>query len=557
MCGIWLYVKHQSSNDEQIIDESELYESFLKIKSRGPEKSRFIKISNLNMYIGFHRLSIIDKSSKGDQPFMIETIDKHIIYTICNGEIYGYKYLKDKYNIQTYSDSDCEILPYLYIKIGITQLINELTSEHVSAEFAFIIIDINESLSIPTYNIYISRDPFGVRPLFMSENIHEFAFSSELKGLPLLNNSNVCHFPPSSYMTISFDGIFITKTLEKYFDITTISPYINDIEDAKKLIRDTLENSVCSRMYSDRKIAFLLSGGLDSSLVTAIGAKHAKNLGIEVITISIGMTGSTDEYYARLVSDYIGSTHYHVHLSEHEFLDAVDDVIKVIESYDITTVRASTGQYLVSKWIAKNTDIKVLYVGDGSDELFGGYLYFLKSPSPIEYSNEIIRLLQDIHMYDVLRTDRGIASNGIEARVPYLDHRLVQSVLSIDPSLRMPINNIEKWLLRESFKDSNLLPIEVLFRKKEAFSDGVSSLIRPWYLILQEKLNMLYTDDEFINYKNIYLHCPPPTKEALYYRQHFEQIYGHSLQTIIPYFWLPKWMGNIHEPSARILPVYS
>jgi asparagine synthase (glutamine-hydrolysing) len=280
-------------------------------------------------------------------------------------------------------------------------------------------------------------------------------------------------------------------------------------------------------------------------------------MGLEVITISIGMPGSTDEHYARLVSKYIGSTHIHVQLSESDFLNAIDEVIETIESFDITTVRASTGQYLVSKWIAKHhPDIKVLYIGDGSDELFGGYRYFLKAPSPAEYSDEIVRLLQYFKEFDVLRADRGIASNGIEARVPFLDHRLITAVLSIEPKLRMAIGGVEKWLLREAFKGTELLPNEILFRTKEAFSDGVSSVERSWYKILQEHLETVYTDDQLEKAQIKYTHCPPPTKEALYFREKFCELFGESSSNVIPFFWLPKWVGDIKEPSARILSVY-
>jgi asparagine synthase (glutamine-hydrolysing) len=556
MCGIYLFKFRNGIKSDA--DSIALYKAFMKLKKRGPERSRFLVLHDLGLVIGFHRLAIMDSSTKGDQPFVIETADGRTIYTICNGEIYNYKYLQNKYSIDTTSGSDCELLPHIYAQIGIDGLCKELASDHVSGEFAILIVDIKDDVC----TIHAVRDPVGVRPLFLSTDGESQSpeFSSELKGLSRIKEDKpfkVTQFPAGTYTTYTFVGETITNTSAKYFDLTSIKPTITDLSEALALVRSTFELAVMDRMHADRKIAFLLSGGLDSSLVTAVGAKYAKKMGKEVVTISIGMPGSTDEYYARLVSKWIGSTHIHVQLSESDFLNAIDEVIETIESFDITTVRASTGQYLVSKWIAKHhPDIKVLYIGDGSDELFGGYRYFLKAPSPAEYSDEIVRLLQYIKEFDVLRADRGIASNGIEARVPFLDHRLITAVLSIDPKLRMAIGGVEKWLLREAFNGTDLLPNEILFRTKEAFSDGVSSVERSWYKILQEHLETVYTDDQLANAQIKYTHCPPPTKEALYFREKFGELFGESSSNVIPFFWLPKWVGDIKEPSARVLSVY-
>ncbi len=553
MCGIWLYVTKQCSSDN-------FYEFFNNIQNRGPERFKLIKhnVGEYVIYIGFHRLSIMDTSIKGDQPFCIETKDERTIYAMCNGEIYNFEYIHNKYGINVSSNSDCEFITHLYSKIEIDGLCNELISDEVSGEYAITIIDISKD----TFNIYSFRDPLGVRPLFIGKGDNCFCITSELKGIDINKMNDVKQIEPRQYL--KYNSIEHKFTETPYFSLE-IKKELSDIcEESKTVsiralekVRNTLIDAVECRMHSDREIAFLLSGGLDSSLVCSIGAKYAKKNNQSITTISIGLPGSTDEYYARKVSEYIGSKHIHIELSEQQFLDAIPEVIKTIESYDVTTVRASTGQYLASKWIKENTDIKVLYIGDGSDELFGGYRYFLNYPSYEEYDNEIIRLLSNIHYFDVLRADRGIAGHGLEARVPFLDHRLVSTILSIDTLFRVPQNGVEKLLLREAFNNKQYLPDEILFRKKEAFSDGVSSLKRSWYQILQENIEDLYTNEQLEEAIKNTKHCRPYNKESFHYRNIFESYYLDKSVNVIPYFWMPKWVGDVKDPSARILDVYS
>lgn len=271
------------------------------------------------------------------------------------------------------------------------------------------------------------------------------------------------------------------------------------------------------------------------------------------------MPGGTDEKYAKMVAEFIKSNHTHIEVKEQDFLDAIPKIVETIGSYDITTVRASTGQYLASKWIAENTHIKVLLIGDVSDELAGSYKYFHNAPSPEAFHNECVRLLEDIHLFDVLRADRCIARFGIEARLPFADHRFMDFYLGCDSKLRMPRDRMEKWLLREAFKDTKILPEEVRLRSKEAFSDGVSSTKRSWYTIIRENVEKMFTDEQLLIAKDKYKHLPPHTKEALYYRTLFCKHFGEneSVARTIPYFWLPKWSGNITDPSARILDVYN
>lgn len=375
-------------------------------------------------------------------------------------------------------------------------------------------------------------------------------------------------------------------------------------------IRARLIMAVLKRLESDRPLGALLSGGLDSSLVVAIAAQILRLRGAPRLrTFSIGIPGSTDRAYAEMVAKHCDTDHTHVEFTIQQFLDAIEHVVIATETWDTTSVRASVGQYLISKWIRENTNIKVLLIGDGSDELTAGYMYFHNAPSPEALHAENVRLIQDIQYYDVLRADRCVAYNGLEARVPFLDHHFVDYYLSIDPSLRVPraddcracdqksSRKIEKWLLRKSFdshpsdshpsdshpsdsQDSGTtgkvatdeeftahltkmfnnevawLPPEVLWRKKEAFSDGVSSREKSWYQIIQEHVEELYTEEDF-KHPDVQYHIVPPTKEALHYRLLFNKHFHPQAAHVVPYYWMPKWSGdNIKDPSARVLQIY-
>lgn len=316
------------------------------------------------------------------------------------------------------------------------------------------------------------------------------------------------------------------------------------------------------RSKAERPIGALLSGGLDSSLVASILAGELKKRGQVLKTFSIGLPNATDKKYAELVAEHIGSQHTHVEVHEEDFLNAVENIVKTTETFDITTIRATTGNYLIGKWVSDNTDVKVLLIGDGSDELCSGYMYFHNAPDPQTSHLENKRLISDIHFYDVLRADRGLASNGLEARVPFLDLDFIKLYLSIDPTLRVPSITkkgfkMEKSLLRDSFYGTGLLPDEVLYRQKEAFSDGVSGKEKSWYQILQEWCETKYSDDDLARAQKQISYLTPHSKEALHYRTIFRKYFGNGqVENIVPYFWLPKWSGDIKDPSARVLKVY-
>jgi asparagine synthase (glutamine-hydrolysing) len=497
----------------------------------------------------------------------------------------------------------------LFLEWGMDKMIKSL-----DGEFAFAIFDTfeNKTTGKTTVNLYLGRDRFGIRPLFYVETDTYFMFCSEMKGLIDYAGDNVDISPPNVSPIVSpnlspINSVSPTKNKSKMNTVNVFQPrtwmhvclfetvfeptlfqaiplrvkricskrtsyyelednlYINQkpLESIFETVRSTFQKAVVSRLMSEREIGCLLSGGLDSSLVASIASAHLKKHGRKLKTFSIGMKNSPDSYYAEKVAKHIDSIHTNVEIPIDTWFDTIEKIVEITETYDVTTIRATTGQYLISKWISENTNIKVLLIGDGSDELTGGYLYFHNYPSYEIFHHENIRLLENIHYFDVLRADRGVASNGLEARVPFLDKTFVETYLSIDPSLRVPnvekdVNKnkkIEKWLLRKSFDGLDILPPDVLWRKKEAFSDGVSSKEKSWYQIIQENVDSFVSDDE---YKDLVSLTPFPekcTKEGLWYYSIFVKLFSKQ-NTVCPYYWLPKWVGNVIDPSARTLNLY-
>lgn len=594
MCGIWGMLSLKTIQ----YDITKLFNSFNKIKYRGPDKSVFIQDSNY--IVGFHRLAIMDQSIKGMQPFTFryqfinkddEQIER-IIYLIANGEIYNVDELKQSDEFKKFiensgykftSDSDCEILLPLFLMDindadfnneeknkanGIRSMLNKL-----NGEFAFGIWDIRRNVSTDeiNYSLWLGRDRFGIRPLFYSKlNDYTISFGSEMKSLIDIDSNNKIEvFDPRSwsYWKGINGGTMLEHGKQLYYVVGNLPMILKpDLDDVYRMIRTKLTSSVIARLESDREIGCLLSGGLDSSLISAIAAKELALTGKKLRTFCVGMNNSPDLINAQIVADYIGSMHTNIIIPQNEWLDAINHVIYITETFDITTIRASVGQYLVSKWIKTNTNIKVLLVGDGSDEVTGGYLYFHRAPNPHELHFECKKLLHYIHYFDVLRTDRGIASNGLEARVPFLDHNFVNLYMQIDPILRMPkiksntdSTIYEKYLLRKAFDKTNLLPESILWRRKEAFSDGVSANQEStsWYQIIQDKINASMSDEYFNNnilkYKEF---VTPHTKEALFYHEIYDKYFPLQLD-VCPYYWLPNWSDGATDPSARTLQIYN
>ena len=558
MCGIFALLNADSRLNFEIIESA-----FNKGQSRGPERSRSISPC-IACNIGFHRLAINGLNTESDQPLLNEEV-----LLVCNGEIYNYRDLYKLFPDDTAkTDSDCEIIIHMYKKYGIDYTLNNL-----DGVFAFVLIDLEKN------KMFVARDPYGVRPLYHMEfnyntllkgSVTFHAFSSEMKQMvPMCNKLNEAikndekspitkQFTPGSYSEFSlYEGNWNFVKNERFSTHGFLEITFSDYDNLLQEIQNRLVNAIKKRVVgtTDRPVACLLSGGLDSSLVTSIVSRYVPNLE----TYSIGLKGSEDLKYAKKVADFLKTKHTEIIVEEDDFFNAIKEVIYKIESFDTTTVRASVGNYLVAKWIKEHSDAKVIFNGDGSDEVTGGYMYFHAAPNATDFDHDCRRLLDEIHYFDVLRSDRSISTNGLEPRTPFLDRSWVQFFLSIPKEVRCHNlhNKCEKYLIREAFNDGTWLPQEVLFRTKEAFSDGVSSQTKSWFEIISDKVSTIWSQEEadvlMTAYK--YEHMPPETLEQLYYRTIFDKLYP-NMATSIPHFWMPNFV-NATDSSARTLDVYN
>ena len=539
MCGIFAYL----IRNEKVFNYNLVFKNFMNLNNRGPDSFSFSY--NKKYFLGFHRLSIMDLSNNGNQPFEYY-IDNCKYTCICNGEIYNSEFLKNDLNYNFNSNSDCEILIPLYIRYG-QEMMN-----HLDGVFSFIII--KEEKDEVEY--FIARDRIGVRPLYIGYDYKDnILISSEIKGFKDLIYNNFRSFEPGHYMKIVSNSQDFSFVKCKYYEINFNYLEIEDEDYFCNKINYVLTNCVKKRLITDRPICALLSGGLDSSLICSITNNILKSSNFKLNTFSIGMENSPDNHYAKLVSDYIDSNHKFVNITKDDAINCIKDVIYTIESYDVTTVRASVGQYLISKYISDNTNFKVVLSGDGSDEVTGGYLENYFSPNLTEFENNTLKRVQNIHYFDVLRADKATSGNGLELRVPFLDIDFVNLYLSIPPKYKKPIlgEKCEKYLLRKSFSN-NYLPQDVLWRQKEAFSDGISNNQDSWHNILKKLCDELISDEEYNN--NNFSINKPKTKEAYYYRKIFDEFYDKNrFDNIIPEFWMPSWSES-DDPSARNLSIY-
>ena len=509
-------------------DEDVLKKGLDKTVSRGPDAMKIIDTGY--GLLGFQRLSIMGLTEAGMQPFELDGN-----YVVCNGEIYGFEALRKELIKKGYtfkSDSDCEILLPLYKEYG-TEMFKML-----DAEFALILYD-------KETNEYIAaRDPIGIRPLHYGYDKNGvILFASEAKNLVGICDK-IMPFPPGHYYK---NGEFI-----QYRDMTEVKEVHSDSLDVICTnIREKLIAGVEKRLIADAKVGFLLSGGLDSSLVCAIAAKKSDK---PIRTFAIGMTeDAIDLKYAKEVADYIGSDHTEVYMTPADVINSLEDVIHLLGTFDITTIRASMGMYLLCKAIHEQTDIRVLLTGEISDELFG-YKYTDFAPNAYEFQEESKKRVRELHMYDVLRADRCISVNSLEARVPFGDLDFAEYVMSIDPELKLNKYNKGKYLLRHAF-EGDYLPHDILYREKAAFSDAVGHSMVDY---LKEYAEKMYTDEEFKALSQTYTHARPFTKESLLYREIFEKYYPGQAEMIVD-FWMPNksWKGcNVNDPSARALSNY-
>lgn len=521
MCSIMGYTGSTISMDA-------IKKGFDETISRGPDMTRILTLKR--GMLGFHRLAIMGLNEAGMQPFSLGNIS-----VVCNGELYGFRKDREQLIQRGYSfqsESDCEILIPLYLEDGLSMF------NMLDAEFALILYDGNKDTFIA------ARDPIGIRPLYYGyDEEGEVLFASEAKNLVGLTES-IMPFPPGHYYA---DGEF-----HCYRDMTEVSTFRrDDLSTICQSIHDKLVEGIKKRLDADAPLGFLLSGGLDSSLVCAVAAKI---LDKPIDTFAIGMSeDAIDLKYAKEVANYIGSSHTEIIIDKQDVLDALPEVVHLLGTYDITTIRASIGMYLLCKAIHEQTDVRVLLTGEISDELFG-YKYTDFAPSAQSFQEESAKRIRELHMYDVLRADRCISVNSLEARVPFGDLDFVSYVMSIDPSMKMNTYGKGKYLLRRAF-DKNYLPKSILMREKAAFSDAVGHSMVDY---LKAYADDYYTDEEFQKLKESYSSPKPFTKESLLYRELFEKFYEGQSKMISGY-WMPNsaWEGcDVGDPSARVLANY-
>ena len=533
-------------------DYEALAKSLRRTRSRGPDDTRIVNTGS--GWLGFNRLSIMGITEEGMQPFvfgnratipssafentgegLVPPEDADLIL-VCNGEIYGFRPLKKELEQDGYSfvsGSDCEILPALYRKYG-TEMFRML-----DAEYALIIYDRKEDTYIA------ARDPIGIRPLYYGvRKDGTCIFASEPKSLVDLVEI-IRPFPPGHYFK---NGEFI-----KYRDMSEVSAFrVDDMGEISSKIHDLLIEGVKKRLDSDTPVGFLLSGGLDSSLVCGIAAGMLDH---PLETWAIGMdVDAIDLKYARFVADFIHSNHHEVIITREDVLKALDPVIEALGTYDITTIRASIGMYLVCRAIHEQSDLRVILTGEISDEIFG-YKYTDFAPDAESFQKESEKRIREIHMYDVLRADRCISVNSLEARVPFGDLDFVEYCMAIDPEKKLNRYGKGKYLLRHAFERDKLIPDSILWREKAAFSDAVGHSLKD---DIEEYAEELYSDEEFAERILLYDFARPFTKESLLYRDIFEKHYPGQAKMVAG-FWMPNpnWEGcNVKDPSARVLSNY-
>ncbi|MBI64959.1 MAG: asparagine synthase B [Candidatus Marinimicrobia bacterium] len=544
MCGIvcaFDLKKETSDLRPQLLDMSK------KIRHRGPDWSGIF--SNDNAILSHERLAIVDPKS-GKQPLFSQNNN---IVLAANGEIYNHLFLKKQfdrnYNFKT--KSDCEIILALYEKHG-TDFLNQL-----NGIFAFSIYDIEKD------EYFIARDHIGIIPLYMGWDEHgTFYVASELKAL-----EDYCTkieiFPPGHYLSSQNN-----KLIKWYNNEWRNYSFVSNNKLEIKKLKESLESAVHRQLMSDVPYGVLLSGGLDSSIIAAIAKKYAKKR-IEsgdvsdawwpkLHSFSVGLEGSPDLEAARLVANHIDSIHHEIIFTIQEGIDAINDVIYNLETYDVTTVRASTPMYLMAR-VIKSMGVKMVLSGEGADEIFGGYLYFHKAPSPKDFHDENVRKLGKLHLYDCLRANKSLAAWGVEGRVPFLDKEFIDVAMNINSKYKMiDSDHMEKWILREAFKD--YLPESIVWRQKEQFSDGVGY---NWIDTLKEFVNDHVTDSEFENAKYKFPIQTPLTKEEYYYRKVFSSFFPSNAAALtvpsepsiacsskVALEW-DKSFKNINDPSGR------
>lgn len=504
MCGIILSLinKHSSKNNNR--------PSIRELSHRGPEFLSEVTKSNYNYNLYMSHAHLVINGVAGTQPF-----DTDGVISIVNGEIYNYNDFKDEFDLKT--DSDCEIINHLYLKYG-NSFINKL-----KGQFSIVIYDSIQQ------KLIVTRDPIGITSLYEgSDNENNYFVSSEMKAIEKHCNRELGVFKPGKCKVYSLNTGLVSYS---YNNSSIESFYMKNKNITCSDIYDLIDDSLSLRLTDD--CGFLLSGGLDSSLLCALASRKRK-----IKTFSIGLEGSPDLKAARIVADHIGSDHHEFYFTIEEGINSLNEVIYFIESYDVTTVRASTPMFLLGKKIKnKFPNMKVLISGEGSDELFGGYLYFNNAPTLNDFHNECIDRVSNLHLSDCLRAHKTLLAHSLEVRVPFLDTTVVNNILSMCPSLKQH-TNIEKEILRLAFQD--LLPDEIVWRQKDQMSDAVG------YNWIDEL--KCYSDS--LELHDTYFHNRPLTNEAKLYRKLFQDNFKNVLSQFTVKQWNPKW-SDTTDPSGK------
>ena len=524
MCGIWAYIGREDMGAAAAAAAAAL-------SARGPEGTRVLTLDGATFV--FTRLAINGLNPAGMQPF-----DLGGKIFMCNGEIYNAAALATEIGYETVSGSDCEVLGALWTSCAGDAV---AFARALDGVFAIVLKDGDDYV--------VARDPYGVRPLYWAQTAGgNYAFGSERKSLA--GFAEVQEFPPGEVWILRSKSNGHGTVRSVYHTV----PWVKGVVDTDwpSAVRYALEAAVQKRLLAERPVAALLSGGLDSSLIAALVQRSMKPQGRCLETFSIGMEGSTDLRFAGYVAAWIGSKHHEIVVTADEMFAAIPSVIRAIESYDITTVRASVGNWMVARAVREKSECKVVFNGDGSDEVWGSYLYMGRAPTGAAFERESERLLEEIHQYDVLRSDRCVAAHGLEARTPFLDKQFVGVARSAPTARRRWTTGgakAEKQLLRDAFAQTGILPGDVMWRRKEAFSDGVSGTERSWFEEIQSRVAGLVPADWEAQAARW---TPrPQTAEAYWYRSLYEEYYG-SVAKPWPY-WMPRWSPETKDPSARTL----
>ena len=517
------------------------------IRHRGPDWSGIF--CDTHAILAHERLSIVDPES-GGQPLYSK--DQQLVLAV-NGEIYNHQQFRDElkkdYEFQT--GSDCEVILALYQRYGINFI------HRLNGIFAFALYDRANDRYL------IARDHMGIIPLYYGyDKKGTFYIASELKALEGYC-TQIQSFPPGHFLD-SKEGVIRRWYKREWTDYENVKNNKSDINE----LRSALENAVRRQLMSDVPYGVLLSGGLDSSIIAAVAAKYA-SLRIEsdgkekawwprLHSFAVGLKGAPDLIAARKVADFIGTVHHEINYTIQEGIDALRDVIYYLETYDVTTVRASTPMYLLAR-VIKSMGIKMVLSGEGADEIFGGYLYFHKAPDARAFHEETVRKLSKLHLYDCLRANKSLAAWGVEGRVPFLDYEFLDVAMRLNPADKMSSDTkMEKWILRKAFED--MIPKEIAWRQKEQFSDGVGY---SWIDSLKELTARCVTDEMMADAAKRFPVNPPRNKEEYYYRSIFEEHFPSetaaktvpsvpsvACSTAEALAW-DKSFQNLNDPSGR------